>query len=110
VDKNTVTDAIRFLEQRLINSGLNISKIILFGSQAREQANEDSDIDIVIISEDFEDKDIFERCEMTKDAEIMTIREFMIPIDIITMTPDEFDSESSLIAGFARNGKVVSQA
>jgi predicted nucleotidyltransferase len=110
VDKNTVKDAIRFLEQRLINSGLNISKIILFGSQAREQANEDSDIDIVIISEDFEDKDIFERCEMTKDAEIMTIREFMIPIDIITMTPDEFNSESSIIAGFARNGKVVSQA
>jgi len=110
VDKSTVTDAIRFLEQRLINSGLNISKIILFGSQAREQANEDSDIDIVIISEDFEDKEIFERCEMTKDAEIMTIREFMIPIDIITMTPDEFDSESSIIAGFARNGKVVSQA
>jgi uncharacterized protein len=110
VDKNTVTDAIRFLEQRLINSGLSISKIILFGSQAKEQANEDSDIDIVIISEDFEDKDIFERCEMTKDAEIMTIREFMIPIDIITMTPDEFDSESSIIAGFARNGKVVSQA
>jgi predicted nucleotidyltransferase len=110
MDKSTVTDAIRFLEQRLINSGLNISKIILFGSQAREQANEDSDIDIVIISEDFEDKDIFERCEMTKDAEIMTIREFMIPIDIITMTPDEFDSESSLIAGFAKNGKVVSQA
>ena len=109
MDRNTVTDAIRFLEQRLINSGLNISKIILFGSQARDQANEDSDIDIVIISEDFEDKDIFERCEMTKDAEIMTIREFMIPIDIITMTPDEFDSESSLIAGFARNGKVVSQ-
>jgi uncharacterized protein len=110
MDKNTVMNAIRFLEQRLINSGLNISKIILFGSQAREQANEDSDIDIVVISEDFEDKDIFERCEMTKDAEIMTIREFMIPIDIITMTPDEFDSESSIIAGFARNGKVVSQA
>jgi predicted nucleotidyltransferase len=108
VDKNTITDAIRFLEQRLINSGLNISKIILFGSQAREQANEESDIDIVIISKDFQNKDIFKRCEMTKDAEIMTIREFMIPLDIITMTPDEFDNESSIIAGYARNGKVVS--
>ena len=110
MDTNTVMSAIKFLEQRLINSGLNVSKIILFGSQAREQANDESDIDLVLISEDFKNKNIFERFALIKDADVMTIREFMIPIDIITMTPDEFDSESSLIAGFARNGKVVSPA
>ncbi|MEK7398929.1 MAG: nucleotidyltransferase domain-containing protein [Candidatus Poribacteria bacterium] len=108
MDKDTVINAIRFLEQRLIKSGLNVSKIILFGSHAREQANEESDVDIIIISEDFQDKDIFERCEMTKEAEVMTIREFLIPIDIITMTPQEFEDETSLIAVYAKNGMVIS--
>ena len=33
----------------------NISSIILFGSYAKGNNNEDSDIDIAVISEDFED-------------------------------------------------------
>jgi predicted nucleotidyltransferase len=100
-------NAVKYFVQLTLEDGLNVSKIILFGSQANGAPTEESDIDIVIVSEDFRKKDIFERAMLTKKPEIMTIKKFMLPLDVITMTPEEFESESSLIAGFAKTGKVV---
>ncbi len=107
MDKGAVLEAIRFMEQCLEVKGLNISKLILFGSHAKGEAASESDIDIAIISKDFRNKDIFERAQMTKDAEILTIRKFLVPLDVITLTPEEFESETSLVAGYAREGEVV---
>lgn len=105
--KKKVTEAVTFLQQCLTKTGLDISKIIIFGSQSRDNATEDSDIDILIISKDFRNKDIFERARLTKDAEIQTIRKFMVPLDIITLTSEEFETQTSPVAEFARKGKVV---
>jgi len=95
------------MKDRLRETGLNIDKIILFGSQANGEATEESDIDIIVISEDFRDKDIFKRARLTKEAEISTIRKFMIPFDIITMTPEEFESGDSLLSKYAREGEII---
>jgi len=105
--KNRVIMAIKSLQQCLKETGLDVSKIILFGSQSREEATEESDIDILIISEDFRGKDIFERAKLTKDAEIITTKKFMIPFDIITLTPDEFENETSPVAEYAKKGKMM---
>ncbi len=105
--KDKVAEAIKFFENCLKEKGLNISKIILFGSQSRETAVRESDVDILIISSDFQNKDIFERARLTKEAEIMTIKKFRIPLDIITLTSEEFESGKSLVAEFARKGKVM---
>ncbi len=104
---NKVIDAIKFLEHCLKEKGLHISKIILFGSHAKRQASEGSDVDILIISEDFRGKDIFERAKLTKDAEIKTLKKFMMPLDIVTLTSEEFESGKSLVAEYARKGKVM---
>ena len=50
-------------------------------------------------------KDIFERAAMTKDAEIRTLRKFMIPLDIVTLTPEE--NNTSLIEVFGKGADVV---
>ena len=105
--KKTVIEAIKFMEHCLEKKGLNISKVVLFGSHAKGKATEESDIDIVIVSKDFEDKDIFERAQLTKEAEILTIKKYMVPFDIITLTPEEFESETSLISDYAKNGEIV---
>jgi predicted nucleotidyltransferase len=105
--KGTITDAVGFLELCLREEGLDITKIIVFGSQARDEASQDSDIDVIIISEDFQGKDLFDRAMLTKEAEIMTIRKFMIPLDIFTVTPEEFENKTSLIAEYAKNGEVL---
>jgi len=99
--------AIEFLEQCLRANSVNVSTIILFGSQADEKASADSDIDIVLISPDFKDKDLLARLQMVKEAEIATIKKFMIPLDVIMMTPEEFESGSSLVSAYAKEGKVL---
>lgn len=105
--KKTVQRAIAFLGKNLEQKDLSIEKIILFGSFARGTATEESDIDIVVVSKDFKNKDIFERARLIMEAEVATIRKFMIPLDIITMTPEEFESETSLIADYAKKGKIL---
>ena len=105
--KNSVIKAISFMKDRLKESGLNISKIVIFGSQARGNAKEESDVDVIIVSDDFSNKNIFKRAELTKDAEILTIRKFMIPFDIITLTTEELENDESLISGYAKGGRIV---
>lgn len=105
--KRKVTRIIKFLEGILRDRGLNISKIILFGSQVNGGATEESDIDLVIVSNDFSNKDIFKRVALIKEAEINTIKKFMVPLDIITMTPEEYNNETSLIASYAKEGEIV---
>jgi len=105
--KKRVIGATEFLQQCLKETGLDISKIILFGSQSREEATEESDMDILIISEDFQGKYVFERAKLTKDAEIITTKKFMMPFDIITLTPDEFENEISPVAIYAEKGKLM---
>jgi len=108
--KSNAVAAARYFEEQLKANNVSISKIILFGSQARGNASAGSDVDIVLISRDFEKKNIYKRLEMIKDAEISTIKRFMIPVDIIMMTPQEFKSGSSLVSQFAKNGKVLTAA
>ena len=39
---------------------------------------------------DFENKDVFQRSKMTMEAELKTLRKFMIPLDILNMTLEEY--------------------
>jgi len=94
MDKSTVIKAIDFFEKRLLDNGIKLSKIILFGSYANGNAANDSDVDIIVVSSDFDGKDIFERALLTKDAEILTVKNFLIPMDIIMMSPREYENET----------------
>ena len=104
--KRKVKAAIKFLERCLKEGGVTPSRIILFGSQAKGKATKESDIDVVIISEDFRSKDILERAAMTKDAVVRTLKKFMIPLDIVTLTAEE--NNTSLITAYAKDADVVS--
>ncbi len=105
--KDKVIGAIKFLERCLREEGVHISKVILFGSQVKGTTTEESDVDILIISEDFQGKDIFERARLTKYAEIMTLKKFMMPLDIVTLTSEEFERGTSLVVEYAKRGKVM---
>lgn len=78
-------------------------KIILFGSFSTESQRQDSDIDLVVISEDFTGKDYWERIDILSEA-IYAVFE---PIEAVAMTPAEWQSGDSLIVDYARNGEVV---
>jgi len=86
----------RKIKESLEKKGIRIEKIILFGSRARGDHKKESDYDFIIISRDFEGIPIFKRIEMVLD-----VRE---NIDVICLTPEEFEREKNFI------GSVVSNA
>jgi len=91
MDKAAVNEIILYLKELLVKSGLNLDSIALFGSALRDELHEDSDIDLIIISSDFSNKDIFERSQMTMKAEIDTIKRFKVSMDILNLSPEEYD-------------------
>jgi predicted nucleotidyltransferase len=62
-------------------------KILLFGSYANGQANEDSDLDFIIIKNT--DKPRYKRGREVRKLLIGS----MVPIDLKVYTPSEFESE-----------------
>ena len=107
ISESKLEDLIKFLGGCLKEKGLKVSKIILFGSQVKGTTTEENDVDILILSEAFRGKDIFERARLTKDAEIMTLKKFMMPLDIVTLTLEEFERGTSLVVEYAKRGKVM---
>lgn len=104
--RNNVIQVISFLKDCLEDDGIQISKIIVFGSQAEGRNDYESDIDIIILSESFRNMNHSERVDMTTNAEIKTIKKFIIPVDIFTLSPEEFEEGVSLVSQFAKNGEV----
>ncbi|MEW5945624.1 MAG: nucleotidyltransferase domain-containing protein [bacterium] len=96
-----------YLAECLEERGINVSKIILFGSHARDGETRESYVDLAVILADFHGKSIFRRADMLGDAELKTIRKFAAPLDMVTMSPEDLESGTSLAAGFVRQGKVI---
>jgi predicted nucleotidyltransferase len=91
MDKATINSLIVFFKQSLKANGMQDYRIALFGSALSGNMHKDSDIDMIIISKSFAGKDIFERAKMTTQPERDTIRKFKIPLDILTMSPVEYE-------------------
>lgn len=62
-----------------------------------------SDIDLVVISDDFLHKGYWQRIELLTDA----IYEVFKPIEAVAMTVKEWEKGKSVIADFARAGEAV---
>jgi len=90
MDQTTINEIVKFLKESLIQSGIKVESIALFGSALSGDMQGDSDIDLIVISTDFRDKDIFERSKLTMAPEIKTFKKFKVPMDILNMSPEEY--------------------
>ena len=72
----------------LEKSGIKSSQILLYGSYAKGNAREGSDIDLIVISESFEDMNIRERLELLGVAAGKVFE----PIEALGYTPDEIEA------------------
>lgn len=103
MDKRAVLEIISAFRNAIESRGIKPDKLILFGSYATGQYRQDSDIDIVVISRDFEGKSYWERIDILADA----IYDIFEPIEAMAFTPKEWQSRESIIVGFAENGEIV---
>lgn len=100
-----INDYIDFLVSKLV-SFFKPNKIFLFGSQARNDANIDSDIDLLIIKESDKPKRM-RALEFRKELRGYNY----YPVDLLVYTPQEFQNESSIKGTIAyhvlKEGKIL---
>ena len=94
---------------RAIVDEVDPEQVILFGSHARGNAHEDSDVDLIVIeAEPFEGERSrhFERIRVRK-----AIRDFEVPKDILVFSLEDVeywrDSLNNVLARALREGKVL---
>lgn len=89
----------------LLLLGVKTERVILYGSYAQGKAREDSDIDLIIVSKDFEGKNLRERLETLGIAAI----QIMQLVQAQCYTPAEIDSDdkSSFIKEVLKYGKIA---
>jgi uncharacterized protein len=103
MDKDTVLGIISRFQKAIESRNVKVHRLILYGSYAKGNYREGSDIDLVVISQDFKDKSYWERIDILSDA----IYEIFEPIEAIAMTPDEWANKASSIVDYARDGEIV---
>ncbi len=103
MDKATVLDIVHRFQREIENQGIRPIKVILYGSYADETQREGSDIDIVVVSDDFCGKGYWERIDILADV----IYEIFEPIEAVALTQEEWEKGDSFVAEFARHGEVL---
>lgn len=82
--------------------GISVHKVIIFGSQAKGTFTEDSDIDIAVISNEFEKMGLWEKAKYLGRA----ARGIPYPIEVIGFSPSQFEKseQGTLIDEVKRSG------
>jgi len=90
LDRIAVYEIIKYMHKVLEKYGIKDNHIALFGSFLNGNSNKDSDIDMIIISNSFEGKNLFDRINMTLEAESDVRSHYIVPMDILLKTPKEY--------------------
>jgi predicted nucleotidyltransferase len=87
-----VERSLKFIVDRycteLTKMGIHVEKVLLYGSQARKTALEDSDIDLIVISRDWKPYSRRERLEILGVASARILE----PVQANGFTPEEITS------------------
>jgi predicted nucleotidyltransferase len=87
---------------------IKVSKVILFGSAARGEMNQDSDLDLIVLSDSFRHMSFIKRLQLLSHARSGSARK--VPMDILGYTPQEakeLSRKSSMLKEAFRQGKVL---
>ena len=69
-----------------LSKKIKVERVILFGSRADNSADKESDVDLIVVSSDFEGVNYFDRAK-----ELYESWKIDLPVDFICYTPKEFN-------------------
>lgn len=101
--KKNVIELIGKFKSALEKEQVRVQKVILYGSWAKGNAYDDSDIDLVVISDSFKGKDYWERIDILSKA----IYQVFAPIEAVALTQEEWNNKSSSVCEYAQEGESV---
>lgn len=87
--RQQIEEIIKQYTSKLADLGVGVERVILFGSYAKGHPREDSDIDLIVVSKDFERMNIREKLEILGIASAR----IMQPIQAKGYTPQEMESK-----------------
>ncbi|MCX5867013.1 MAG: nucleotidyltransferase domain-containing protein [Proteobacteria bacterium] len=88
--------------------GIDLNKIVIFGSWAKNTQKKDSDIDLIIVSKNFRNKGLFERVKLVRGVGRELVKKTGKPFDIMYYSDKEWENGNSLIINAAKEeGKVI---
>ncbi len=73
--------------KKIVSNTINIKKLILFGSRARGDFREDSDFDLIVVSDDFERAKSYKRAPELYRA----WDSYKYSVDFVCLTSKEFE-------------------
>jgi len=98
----------RIIEKHFESSKLKLDKIVLFGSYAEGKQKADSDVDILLISRNFRDKNYDNRFIPILDLNKELVKNLNKPVDLLYYSDEEWENDQSLIIREAKqHGKVI---
>lgn len=102
-----VREAAGLINGFLKNRNITVDRIIVFGSYAKGNYTKDSDLDIAIISRNFNGKDVFQKAEMLKGLKWALVEKFELAFDIVPVSLKQWEESSSLVVDFIKEGQAL---
>jgi predicted nucleotidyltransferase len=93
---SAIRHAIKKYIQGLEGIGVRVNQVFLYGSHAKNIAHSDSDIDLLIVSENFVGKNLLERLQILAKG----LRDIDDPIEAYGFTPEEVQNRERDLSAF----------
>lgn len=98
-----LVDVEQTLHELCVERAIPVETVKFFGSHALGTAQNESDVDILLVSSAFDGKDIFQRAGMTKGIHRALVKRFKVPFDIVFCSVSEWThGRSPLLEGIRR--------
>lgn len=95
MDAQLLVDIEQTLRELCAERAISVESVKFFGSCASGMAQEGSDVDILLVSQEFDGKDIFQRAGITKGIHRALVKRFKVPFDIVFCSASEWMQGSS---------------
>ena len=105
--KAELREAAGLIQNFLKDRNITVDRMVIFGSCARGNYTKGSDIDMAVISRDFNEKDVFQRAEMLKGLKWTLVEKFELAFDIVPVSLKQWQESSSLVVDFIREGETL---
>lgn len=105
--ETTVKRAAELIKDFLKDRNITVDRIIIFGSYAKDNYTKDSDLDIAVISRDFNEKDVFQKAEMLKGLKWTLVEKLEFSFDIVPVSLKQWQESSSLVVDFIKEGEAL---